>query len=170
VNLLDYALLALIALSAIAAAMRGFLYEVWMMAAALAALALAAWQYASITTYFDWLPNQQAQNIAAFAAIVIVILVAAAIVGRMARGAVRAAGLGGLDRVLGACLGLLRGVVLAAALVAVLVAWPLRPDLVRNSRLASSFVWCGGALVRVLPGDLSVRFDQGVASLRSSLP
>ncbi|HUX67513.1 MAG TPA: CvpA family protein [Terriglobales bacterium] len=172
-NLLDYALIALVAVSVLTAAMKGFVYEVWMMAATVAALAVAAWQYGVVAGWLDWIrlpPGNEVRNFVAFVAIVAGVLLVATIVGRMLRGAVRAVGLGWPDRLLGAGLGLVRGGLLCVAVVAMLTAFPLSPGLVRDSSLAPRLLWGGRALAAVMPAELAARFHAGVARLDEELP
>lgn len=157
-NLLDYALIALVAISVVMAALRGFVYEVWMMAATLIAIAIAAWQYPALAPWFRWLGGEPATNFAAFVAVVAIVMLVAMMAGRFLRGSVRAVGLGGLDRLLGAGLGLFRGLLLGAALVLILTAYPLRPHWVRGSRLAPDFLWASRALAAVVPQHLAGRF------------
>ena len=169
-NALDYALLALVALSALAAAMRGLIYEVWMMAAALAAVLVAGWEYRAAAGWLTWIGNAEARRFAAFALIVALLLALAAAAGRVVRGAVRAVGLGWLDRLLGASLGVARGLLLGVALVAVLTAFPIDARLVRGSRFAPGFLWASRGLAWIMPRSLSQRLDAGLASIRQSLP
>jgi membrane protein required for colicin V production len=170
VNALDYALLALVALSALAAAARGLVYELWMMAAAVAAVLVAAWEYRAAADWLTWIGDPEARRFAAFALIVALALAIAAAVGRMVRGAVRAVGLGWLDRLLGAGLGVARGLLLGIALVAVLTAFPVDTSLIQGSRFAPGFLWASRGLAWVMPQELSQRFDAGLAEIRQKLP
>lgn len=168
-NVLDYVLLGIIAVSVLTAAAKGFVYEIWMMIAAVAAVVAAAWQFPAVAPWLNFLGDPEAQNFAAFAAVLVVVLIAAVIAGRMMRGAVRAVGLGGMDRVLGAGLGLVRGLLLAVALVAVLTAYPFRPQLLAESRLAPTLQWGSRALVVVMPGDLENHFSASLARIGKDL-
>lgn len=158
-NLLDYALILVVAISVVAAAMRGFVYEVWMMAAAVVAIGLAFWQYSRFAPWFHFLGTDAAANFAAFAAVLIVVLLVAAITGRIVRRLLRAVGLGGVDRVLGAGLGLARGFVLGVALIFMMTAFPFNRNLLLGSRLAPGFEWGSRALARMVPSDLEARFE-----------
>jgi len=169
VNALDYVLLGIVAVSVVTAATKGFVYEVWMMIAAVAAVVAAAWQFPAVAPWLNFLDNPEAQNFAAFALVLLAVLIAAMIAGRMMRGAVRAVGLGGMDRVLGAGLGLVRGLLFAVALVAVLTAYPFRPQLLAESRLAPTLQWGSRALVVVMPGDLEQNFSSGLARIGKDL-
>jgi membrane protein required for colicin V production len=159
---LDWILIGIVSISVIAAAMRGFVYEIWMMLAALAAIVLAAWEYGAVGAHLSWISSDPARSVAAFAVIVIAVLFVAAVVGRLVRGLLHTAGLGPMDRVLGAGLGFARGVALAAALVLVLTAYPVEAHWVRRSTLAPDLLWGSRALVTVMPPGMVTRFESGV--------
>ena len=176
-NLLDYALVILVVLSVITAAVQGFVYEIWMMAAALVALGVAVWQYGRVAVWLEavgWTGasggGPEARQFVGFVLVLVAVLMVAAICGRMLRRALHAVGLTLPDRLLGAGLGLLRGVVLAIAVVAMLAAYPLSPRLLNHSRFAPRLLWGGEALARCVPADLSLRMDHGIAAVRRSLP
>src|SRR6185312_5947557 len=145
---------------------QGFVYEIWMMAAALVALGVAVWQYGRVAVWLEavgWTGasggGPEARQFVGFVLVLVAVLMVAAICGRMLRRALHAVGLTLPDRLLGAGLGLLRGVVLAIAVVAMLAAYPLSPRLLNHSRFA-----------RCVPADLSLRMDHGIAAVRRSLP
>jgi len=162
VNLLDWVLMAVVAVSVIAAAMQGFVYEVWMMAATLAAVVVAAWEYGAVASHLGWLPSPQVQGVAAFVLVVLAVLFVAMMAGRMVRGLLHTVGLGLMDRVLGAGLGLARGVVLSAALVLVLTAYPMQARWVKGSKLAPDLLWGSRALTIAMPSGMVTRFELGV--------
>ncbi|TAN21087.1 MAG: hypothetical protein EPN33_13430, partial [Acidobacteria bacterium] len=54
-NLLDYILLLIVAVSIVTAAVKGFFYEIWMMAATIAAILLAAWNYEAAAKWLHWI-------------------------------------------------------------------------------------------------------------------
>lgn len=163
-NLLDWVLMAVVAVSVIAAAMQGFVYEIWMMAATLAAVVIAAWEYGVVASHLGWLPSPQAQGVVAFVLVVLAVLFLAMMAGRVVRGLLHTVGLGLMDHLLGAGLGLARGVVLSAALVLVLTAYPVQAHWVRGSKLAPDLLWGSRALVIVMPPGMVTRFESGVQS------
>ncbi len=125
---LDVVILALIGLSAIYGAFRGFVREVL----SLVVWVLSFWAASQLTwdaaTYLeDWIPYQDARLIATFVALFFAVLVVGMLVSRLIAGLARASGLGG-DRSLGVLFGLLRGVVIVALLVMVTAVTPLADD------------------------------------------
>ena len=123
----DYAVLAIVAASILLGAWRGLVSEV---------LALAAWVVALLAgralapemapVFGEWLQEPALGYAAAFVAIVLAVLVAAALLRLALSKLLRAIGLGPLDRFLGAVFGVARGVlvVLLCVLIGGLTALP----------------------------------------------
>ncbi|MDR1661907.1 MAG: CvpA family protein [Azoarcus sp.] len=116
----DYAFLAILGLSAVIGLWRGLVSEIMALAAWGLAL-MAAWRFsgeaghllAGVITDPNW------RAAAAFALVIIAVLLLAAIVRGLLRQLIRAAGLGASDRFFGTVFGIARG--LAIAFVAVLL-------------------------------------------------
>lgn len=119
-TLADWLIIGLVALSAVASLWRGFTRE---------AISLGAW----ITAFFvatmfapamgvaleDIVPHDQGRQIAAFGILFVLTLIAGSLLGYVLGQLIRATGLGFADRVLGMAFGLVRGVILALAIVMV---------------------------------------------------
>lgn len=107
----DYAVLAIIAASILLGAWRGLVSEVLALAAWVAALLAGRALAPELAPLFgEWLKEPALQYAAAFAVIVIAVLVAVALVRFALSKLLRAVGLGPLDRFLGAVFGVARGV------------------------------------------------------------
>jgi membrane protein required for colicin V production len=123
----DYAVLGVVALSAVLGVWRGVIGEL---------LALAAWVVAFFVaraggdevaqSLAGWITQPVMRLLAAYAAIVVVVLLVFAIGRKVLSMLVRAAGLGILDRMLGASFGVLRGmlVVVLAVMLAGMTSLP----------------------------------------------
>lgn len=123
----DYAVLGVVALSALLGVWRGVIGEL---------LALAAWVVAVFVAraggeevaqaLSGWITQPAMRLIAAYAAIVVVVLLVFGIGRKVLSTLVRAVGLGILDRMLGASFGVLRGmlVVVAAVMLAGMTSLP----------------------------------------------
>lgn len=115
----DYAVLAAVVLSVLLGLWRGMVSEI---------LALAAWVLAVVLGKLfapdlapelsRWIPDPALRYLAAFAAIAVVVLLLASVVRLVVSGLLKVAGLGLIDRFLGAIFGLVRGVVVVLAFVA----------------------------------------------------
>lgn len=126
-NGFDIALIAVVALSTLFAFARGVVREVVSLVAWVAAFVLAlayAGDVAGLFSRFDITPV--AKHVVAFALIAVGVLIVGALIGALVSKAVRAVGLGFVDRALGALFGLARGVlaVVGFALVAGVTALP----------------------------------------------
>jgi membrane protein required for colicin V production len=114
----DYAVMGVIALSALLGLWRGVVGEL---------LALAAWVVAFLLAraggeqvagaLAGWIAQPGMRLLAAYAAIVVVVLLVLAIGRRLLSMLVRAAGLGILDRLLGASFGVLRGMLVVVVAI-----------------------------------------------------
>ncbi len=163
-NLLDWVLIGITAVSMVTAAIQGFVYEVWMMAATLAAVGVAVWEHPRLEPWLGMIHDPATRSLAAFFLLLGAALLLAMVVGRVIRGMVNAVGLKAVDRLLGAGLGLARGVVLAAAVVFVLTVYPVRPQWLAGSMLAPRLLWGAQALAALAPAGLASRFENRVRS------
>ncbi len=123
----DYAVLAIVAASILLGAWRGLVSEVLALAAWVAALVAGRALAPEMAPLFgDWLKEPALQYAAAFAVIVVAVLMAVALTRLALSKLLRAIGLGPLDRFLGAVFGVARGVivVLLCVLVGGLTALP----------------------------------------------
>jgi len=124
---LDYAVIGVFAVSLVAGAWRGLVREV---------LSILGWVIAFLAANLfagplgpampDAIPSPELRIAAAFVAVFVASLFATALVGLLLSKIVKAAGLGGVDRMLGAVFGAARGllIVLAGTLVAGLSSVP----------------------------------------------
>ena len=160
-NGFDFALIAIVALSTLFAFARGIVRELIALATWVAAL-VAAFVYAgAVAALFSRLDmSAAAKHILAFALILIAILVAGALVARMLSSAVKAIGLGFVDRLLGAVFGVARGlaVVVLFALIAGVTTLP-KQDWWQNSMLGRSLAEAALALKPYLPRAWAERLD-----------
>ena len=155
----DYALLAVLALSALLGIWRGLVREVFALAGWIAAIVVAmmfAEEAAKLipTTFATPL----ARTVIAFVGLFIVILVTAAIAGLLVVKAIRAVGLGLADRTLGGVFGIARGalILVVVALAAGLTAVPREPFW-REAKLAPPLETVAIAVKPYLPPELADR-------------
>lgn len=158
-TILDYAVLAIVAASVLLGAWRGLASEV---------LALAAWVAAFLAgrelapamapVFGEWLKEPAWQYAAAFASIVMAVLVAVALARLALSRLLRAIGLGPLDRFLGAVFGVARGVlvVIMCVLIGGLTALPQQAWW-RQARLAPPLETAVLAAKPWLPAEVAKR-------------
>jgi membrane protein required for colicin V production len=160
-TLFDFSILALIALSVLFAFARGVVREI---------VALAAWIVGFVAALRYSGPGSElfaglaiapaARHVLAFVLILLVVLIVGALVAWLVKSAVRAVGLGFVDRLLGAVFGLARGVILAMvfALIAGLTALP-RNDWWQNSIFGPLLSESAMELRPYLPPEWAARLD-----------
>jgi membrane protein required for colicin V production len=117
-NGFDYAVIAIILLSALMGWWRGFVYEVLSLLGWIAAGLVAKWFASSASTYMpNALGAESAKTAAAFVVLFVVTLIVGGIVAWTLSKLVKWVGLGWLDSLLGTVFGALRGVLLVLVLV-----------------------------------------------------
>lgn len=128
-NWADYAILAIIALSAIVGFFRGFLREVVGLATWVLAFYVAFIGAETVAPWFaQWIAADSIRLGVAFAAIFIVVLLAGAIVTWIVGKLADNTGLAGTDRVAGAAFGIVRGAAVLVLLVLLAGMTPLPKD------------------------------------------
>lgn len=109
-NAVDYAVVALMLLSVAAGAMRGAIREVLYIAGWLLAYGIAhAFAGALAPLFADWIGEPVARTLLAWATIFFVVLVLVSLIASLLSEVVRKLGLSGLDRGVGALIGVARG-------------------------------------------------------------
>jgi membrane protein required for colicin V production len=121
IAILDWAVLAMLAVSLLVGALRGLVYEVLSVVSWVAAFVLAQWFAPDVA---GWLPlgkaSETVRYAAAFVAVFVGVVFAGGVLAWLVKKMIEAVGLRPIDRTLGAAFGLLRGAMLLLA-VAVIV-------------------------------------------------
>ena len=163
----DWAILAAIVLSVVAAATQGFFQEAFGIAGLVVGYVLAAWQYQRLANWFaPYLKSAWLGEIAGFLIIFFAVMILAGLIGRTARWLMKEAGLSWLDRGLGAILGLARGALMVAIVLTGMAAFTPTSRFLQGSELAPYFLVVGRAAIWVAPSELRARFYQGLDLLR----
>jgi membrane protein required for colicin V production len=163
----DWIILGFLVLSVIGAAIEGFFHEAFKLAGLVLGYLLAAWQYHSVADWFaPHLKSLWLGEIAGFLIIFFAVLIVAGIAGQISRWAMRKAGLSTVDRVLGALLGLLRGVLVVAVVLTAMAAFAPAARWLEGSELAPYFLVGGRAAIWLAPPELRHRFYQGLDYMR----
>jgi len=156
---LDYAVVGVFALSLVVGAWRGLVREV---------LSILGWVIAFLAANLlagplgpqmpQVVPSPELRVAAAYVAVFVASLVATSLLGLLLSKIVKAAGLGGVDRSLGALFGIARGllIVLAAALLAGLTSAPRQPFW-RDSASGPYLAQAAQALKPLLPQTFAER-------------
>ena len=163
----DWIILAFIVFSVIGAAIEGFFHEAFHLAGLVVGYLLAAWQYHRLADWFaPHLKSPWVGEIAGFLIIFFAVLILAGFAGRITRWLMKKAGLSTIDRILGAVLGLLRGVLVVAIVLTAMAAFAPAAKWLAESQLAPYFLVGGRAAIWLAPSELPQRFYQGLDYLR----
>ncbi|EEX50237.1 CvpA family protein [Pasteurella dagmatis] len=115
--MIDYIIIAIIGFSIIVSLLRGFVREVMSLVSWICAFLVASHFYPYLANYLTQIESPYIRNGSAIAILFIATLIVGAIVNYTIGQLVDKTGLSSTDRVLGACFGLLRGVLIVAALL-----------------------------------------------------
>ncbi len=159
----DWVIVAVVLLNVISAAVQGFFAEALSMAGLVVGYIIAAWQYRGLADWFmTFLKNAWLADIFSFLIIFFVILLLFGVAARVARKLMKAAGLSGFDRFLGALLGVVKGVLVVAVVLMGMTAFTPTSTMLKTSVLAPYFLVVGRAAIWVAPADLRARFNEGL--------
>jgi membrane protein required for colicin V production len=166
-SIADWIILAFLVFSVVAAAIEGFFREAFGLAGLVVGYLLAAWQYRRLADWFaPHLKSPWLGEIAAFLIIFFAVLIVAGIAGRIAHSVMKKVGLSGIDRFLGAILGLVKGALVVAIVLTAMAAFAPAAKWLGDSELAPYFLVGGRAAIWVAPTEMRQRFYQGLDYMR----
>jgi membrane protein required for colicin V production len=161
VNELDYAVIALMVISIVVGVVRGAIREVINIASWIVAFMLARAFAPDVAIHFaDWMAEPAYRMALAWLTIFLAVLVVAGLLASLLSELVRKLGLSGLDRTLGAMIGILRGGL--AILVLTLVAGMTKVPQTNMWKSAASTPWLEVVAMHargVLPESLASRIS-----------
>ena len=168
-TLADWIICALVLLNVITAAMQGFFSEALTIAGLVVGYIVAAWQYRGVALWLEsFLKNEWFAEILGFLIIFFAIVILFGLATRIARWVMKQSGLSGLDRFLGAILGLLKGGLMVAVILMGMTAFTPTSKLLEKSQLAPYFLVVGRAAIWLAPSELRARFYQGLDLLHQA--
>jgi membrane protein required for colicin V production len=166
-SIADWIILGFLVFYVAGAAIEGFFREAFSLAGLAVGYLLAAWQYQRLADWFaPHLKSPWLGEIAGFLILFFAVLIVFGFAGRIARWAMKKAGLSAIDRVLGAVLGLLRGVLVVAVVLTAMTAFAPAAKWLEGSQLAPYFLVGGRAAIWLAPAELRERFYQGLDYMR----
>jgi len=159
----DWLIILVVLLNVVMAAIDGFFAEILSMAGLVIGYIVAAWQYQRLAEWLmSFLKNEWLAQIFGFLIIFFAIMILFGIAARIARKLMKAAGLSGFDRFLGALLGLVKGGLVVAVVLMGMTAFTPTSKMLESSQLAPYFLVVGRAAIWLAPAALRVRFNEGL--------
>ena len=163
-TIFDLIVLALIGSSLVAGALRGLVRALIATGALVLGLLVAARGYetaGALVRSVGLVESAAAAQAGGFLLIVGAALALGFAAGQLARGGLKRARLGWLDRALGALFGLARGLAVCAVMYLALTAFPVRLSAVSEARTAPLLATSAEALSYLTPTELRARFLAG---------
>ena len=159
----DWLIVAVVLLNVVLASLHGFFEEALGMAGLVVGYVVAAWHYQRLAAWFMlFLKSVFLAETLGFLIIFFAVLILFSVAGKLARKLMKAAGLSGFDRFLGALLGLVKGALVVAVVLMGLTAFAPTSPILEKSELAPYFLVAGRAAIWAAPSTLRARFNDGL--------
>lgn len=175
-NWLDYFLIAILLLSVVMSARKGFSREIIGLAAALFALVLGMWFYGLAGSFLlPYVSSPRVANLIGFILVVFAVMLLGGIVGWVASRFLRTIGLSFFDRLLGAAFGFVRGMLIAIALLTAYMAFGPQIDSktvsgsVLHSRITPYVLDASHIAVAIAPMELKSSFTKQYTQVKTLL-
>jgi membrane protein required for colicin V production len=176
VNWLDYLLLAILLASVLMSARKGFSREIIGLGAALLALVLAMWFYGLAGSFLlPYVSSGRVAHLIGFLLVVFAVMLLGGMLGWIVNRFLRTIGLSFFDRLLGAAFGLVRGILVAVALLTAYMAFGPEVDSktvsasVLHSRIAPYVLDASHLVVAIAPMELKSSFTKQYAQVKALL-
>ena len=168
-TLADWLICGLVLVNIVTAAMQGFFSEALTIGGLVVGYLVAAWKYRGLAEWLEsFLKNPWLAEVLGFLIIFFAIVLLFGTAARVSRWVMKQSGLSGLDRFLGAVLGLLKGGLMVAVILMGMTAFTPTSKLLQNSQLAPYFLVVGRAAIWAAPAELRARFYQGLDLLHQA--
>ena len=174
-NWLDYILIAFLGLSMLSSLRKGFAREVIGLIAAVLALMLGMWFYGTAGLLVEPFTGPgRVASLLGFLLVFVAVLIAGSIAGWTMKRFLQAIGLSIVDRLLGAIFGLLRGALIATAVLTAYMAFGSHPEgkdapaAVVNSGIAPYLLEASRFFVSIAPMELKSSFGKQYAQVKAA--
>jgi len=168
-NWLDIVLGVVLIGSTAAGIGKGFARTVVGITAAILAVVLASWFYGMAGSVFvEYVSARSVSNFLGFVVIFLGVLLTGALVGRLLAMIFKWAGITWLDRTLGGCFGLLRGLLIATVMVMVMMAFSVSqpPRAVAGSTVAPYVMDAAKVFSKIAPYEVTEGFAKSYETVR----
>jgi membrane protein required for colicin V production len=170
-NVFDWILAAILILSTVSAFSRGIIRVLCSIGGLIAGVLIASWNYLSLAhSLRTWIRSSGVAQVVGFLLILIAVMLIFRLVAALLRKTVSVAGLGPLDRLLGAAFGVLRGCLVGMLVLGTAAFIDPESSWVRDSQLAPYFLSGAHALSFVVPQHFQRQIAQGTTHLLRRSP
>lgn len=159
-NILDIIFLIMIGVSVILGMIKGLVRELFSLAFFVIAVILAFLFYSDLgQVLFKSVQNQDIANFAAFVCIFVAILIVGSIITYAIKKLFVIGPLKSVDRIMGGLFGMLRGFLLSGILVFLLIVFPVRDTLIKESGLCPFIMKTFNIFMEALPDEYRQKID-----------
>ena len=168
-TLFDWFIVVVVILSTILAAAQGLVLEVVSLIALVLGLWLAFWNYGLLAAPLSRIIHSAGlADVLAFLLIALGVMLIVGLIGRAISKVARTAGLGGLDSLLGAIFGVIRGCFLVVVAIIAIAAFMPQKTWLNGSKLAPYFLSAANQCSAGAPAELRRKIQAGVAIIEHS--
>ncbi|MGP8080975.1 MAG: CvpA family protein [Dehalococcoidales bacterium] len=153
-NWVDIVIIVYLCLSVIVGFMQGFIRTVLSIIGLIIGIILASHFYKQLGNILTFISNKNVANVVAFIIILLVVMIVAAVIAAILRSIIKAIMLGWVDRLGGAVIGLIIGVLSISAFLAIIVKYNTA-NAITNSKIAGFFLNKFPVVLKLLPSDFS---------------
>ena len=167
----DWILVVIVVVSTLMAFYKGLIRVLLSLGGVVVGIIIASWNYILLADALHrWISSFEVAEIIGFLVIFFLVVIAIAWIAKLLRSAVKAIGLGFLDRLLGGVVGFVRGVLLGVVLLMALTAFAPGAPWAENSQLAPYFLDGVHAVSFVVPLHLQDQISNGAQYLLHETP
>jgi membrane protein required for colicin V production len=170
VNWLDFVLAIVIAFSVWRSFARGLTREVIGLVSVVVGILLAAWLYGTVGALVEpHVSSHSLANLCGFLIVFVGVMLLGSLVSWVLSKLLKITGLSFFDRLLGAAFGVVRGLLIAAALVMAMLAFApeAKADAVANSRLAPYVIGAARVFVAAAPREMKDGFHKSYEQVKN---
>jgi membrane protein required for colicin V production len=167
----DWVILAVLAVSVLAACKQGFFLSAFSLGGVVLGLLLASWHYQRLVGPMGkFIDSIEARQVVSFLLIALGVMIVCGLLGRLFKALFHRIGLGWADRLLGAVFGFLRGAVVVTLGVMAIAAFLPQKTWLEHSQFATYFLNAAHGTAAVTPADFANKIRSGVKTIREAQP
>lgn len=162
-TLVDWAVIAILAIAFFSGLAQGFFRSICGLGGLILGLAVAAWNYHHLAAVLNrFIRMEAASNAVAFVLILILVILITGMIGNVLAKTFKLIGLGWLDALAGAVFGLLQGAIIVTILILVVVAFFPQARWMADARLPRQFFGAAHLGSNITPSQLGDRIRDGL--------